>query len=120
MTPPNSADACVVQTTLPSAEAARAMAEALVDARLAACVQVLAVQSTYRWEGAICKEAEQLLTIKTRRSAWPALAAWMQANHPYAEPELLCLPVLAGAPGYLAWIQAQVVASAPGVAPPVG
>jgi len=100
-------DACVVMTTLGSQAAAEQLAGQLLDERLAACVQLLPIQSFYVWKGERCQEPEVLLMIKTRRSLWPALQAFVQARHPYEVPELLQLPVDAGWPAYLAWLRGQ-------------
>jgi len=91
-------------STCPDADAARRIADALVEARLAACVSVLpGLQSTYRWQGAIEHAQEQLLLIKTTREAWPALQSRLRELHPYELPELLAVEA-AGLPDYLQWI----------------
>lgn len=101
---------CVVQTTLPNEGAARVLAQHIVEARLGACVQMAPVSSVYRWQGAVHEDAEVLLSIKTRRALWPALLACVRERHPYDTPELLCLPVLGGAPAYLRWIDDSTLA----------
>lgn len=98
---------CVVQTTLPSEAQAAELARALVQARLAACVQVQAIRSFYVWQEQAHDEAEWLLSIKTRRALYPQLEAWLRTHHPYDTPEILCLPVTAGSAAYLAWVDAQ-------------
>ena len=97
-------DAVVVYVTAPSAEEARMLARVLVDERLAACVNLLPVESVYRWEGKVEEAAEALLVIKTRRARLDALAARVRALHPYAVPEIIALPVVSGWPPYLQWI----------------
>ena len=83
------------------------MARALVEGRLAACVNVVpGVRSFYRWKGEVDSGVEFLLIVKTSRDLFPALRAEMEKLHPYELPELLALPVVAGAENYLSWFQA--------------
>lgn len=98
----------VVYVTAPVAEAPR-LARALVEARLAACVNVVPeVRSVYRWEGAVHDEAEALLVIKTTHAGLPALQDGVRRLHSYSTPEIIALPVVAGDPAYLAWVAAGV------------
>lgn len=100
-----------VQTTVDDRGVAASIAQALVDERLAACVQVLGpIESTYRWEGAVEVATEWLLLVKTTEEAWPALSARIRALHPYRQPELIALPVARGSDGYLGWLRSEVVA----------
>lgn len=104
--------AWLVMTTLPSEDAARAMARELVAGRYAACVSLLAgLRSIYRWEGEVQEEAEVQLLCKTSPARLEALKAWIGAHHPYSVPELLCLPVAEGGESYLAWIADETRAS---------
>jgi periplasmic divalent cation tolerance protein len=83
----------------------RMLGRALVDERLAACVQVLpGVESIYRWDGAVETAAETLLILKTTRARLDALQARLVALHPYEVPELVALPAVAGLPAYLHWV----------------
>src|SRR5438128_8236824 len=97
-------DTVVVYVTAPSAEEARTLARVLVDERLAACVNLLPVESVYRWQGQVEEAAETLLVIKTRRARLDALAARLRALHAYAVPEIIALPVVSGWPPHLQWI----------------
>ena len=97
-------DAVVVYVTAPSAEEARTLARALVDERLAACVNLLPVESIYRWQGQVEEAAETLLVIKTWRNRLDALASRVRALHSYAVPEIIALPLIGGWPPYLQWI----------------
>ena len=84
------------------------MARAIVDERLAACVNVLApMTSTYRWKGAVEREAERQLVIKTTRDRLAALETRMRELHPYELPEFLVLTVEAASAGYAAWVTEQ-------------
>ena len=99
----------VVLVNAPPADAKR-IARALVEARLAACVNVIpGVTSIYRWEGAVHEDSECTLVIKTRRALVQELTARVRELHPYAVPEVVALPIAEGrgnAP-YLAWVIAE-------------
>ena len=103
-----SPEACLVLTTTATAEEAAELARGLVEQRLAACVQRQAIQSTYWWEGAVTEEAETLLLIKTERSRYREVEAFIRTHHGYSIPEILCLPVTAGSAEYLGWIKAAL------------
>jgi periplasmic divalent cation tolerance protein len=97
-----------VLTTLDDRGAAEALARAVVEARLAACAQVVGpVTSVYRWGGDIEQAAEWYCVMKTTGERYPALAAWIGQHHPYDTPELVATAIVAGAPGYLDWIAAE-------------
>lgn len=84
---------------------ADALAQGLVEARLAACVNVVpGLLSHYRWEGKLHRDKESLLLIKTRASLLKKVEAWVKKNHPYTVPEVLALPVAGGSKDYLAWL----------------
>ena len=101
-------DLVVVFTTMPDDARSDEMARALVDERLAACVNVLApMMSTYCWKGAVERETERQLVIKTTRGQLTALEARMRALHPYELPEFLVLTVEAASAGYAAWVAEQ-------------
>ncbi|EXI81789.1 MAG: Divalent-cation tolerance protein CutA [Candidatus Accumulibacter appositus] len=98
----------LVLTNLPDRPSAEALASELVEARLAACINVLApCHSIYRWQGALETASEVPLLIKTRSECYAALEAAIRARHPYELPEIIALPVTAGLPGYLAWVAAE-------------
>ena len=98
----------VLHCTCPDAATADRIATALVDERLAACVQQLpGVRSTYCWEGRVEQADEILLLIKTAKDRIPAAIARVQAMHPYDVPELLAIDASDGAPTYLDWVTAQ-------------
>ena len=92
-------------STCPDAETATVIARALVEERLAACVnQVPGIQSTYRWQGEIHEDTEVLLVIKTNRQRFDALRARLPALHPYDVPELVAVEIADGLPAYLEWL----------------
>ena len=98
--------AIVVLVTVGSEQEAETIATALLEERLAACVNVTSpVRSLYRWEGRIADDREWLLLIKTQARLFEALAARVRTLHSYDLPEIIALPVLAGTTDYVDWIQ---------------
>lgn len=96
----------VVLTTAGSEETARRIASALVERRLAACVNLVpGVASTYRWEGKVATDAERLLIVKTTRARLAEVEAAIREHHDYELPEVLVLPVAGGSAEYLRWIE---------------
>lgn len=102
------AEHVVVMTTTDDPEEAAALARALVEGRLAACVQAMPIASTYRWEGAVETADERLLLIKTRADRAAEVMAFLDEHHSYATPECVVVPVTGGLPAYLAWVDASV------------
>ena len=103
-----------VVTALDSREQADALATALVERRLAACVQCLGpITSTYRWLGAIEKGEEWLCVIKPLADTWSQLEQAIRELHPYEVPEILRMDVDAGNRDYLAWLRDAVAAPEP-------
>jgi periplasmic divalent cation tolerance protein len=101
----NMSDAVIVLTTLPGDADAAPIARALVEARLAACVNLLPpMQSIYRWQGAIEHETERQVLIKTSRARVEALWERLRALHPYEVPEFVVIPIVDGHQAYLNWI----------------
>jgi periplasmic divalent cation tolerance protein len=102
------ADIVLILTTVPTAEAGETIARALVEERLAACVNVLApMTSTYHWRGTVARDEERQLIIKTVRHVVPAVQARVAALHTYEVPELLVVPVAGGGASYLEWVRAE-------------
>jgi periplasmic divalent cation tolerance protein len=98
----------LVLTSCPDFETAALLRRELVKAHLAACVNQLgAVQSTYRWQGAIEEASEVALLIKTTRDRYPALEAELRRLHPYSVPEILAISVEMGCTDYLTWVSVQ-------------
>ena len=99
----------IVLTTLGAYTDAVAFARALVDERLAACVNILPVMtSIYRWKGTIEEDREQQLVIKTTSDRIEALEARLHELHPYEVPEFLVVGVTDGSPAYLEWLGESV------------
>lgn len=102
---PRRMDALLCLCTCPDAATAERLAASLVEERLAACVSLVpGLRSIYRWQGAIQRDEELLLLIKTTRARYPALQARLPALHPYELPELLAVEVADGLPAYLRWL----------------
>lgn len=95
---------CVALTSCAGQADAEALARALLEERLAACVQLRPVSSFYRWKGEIVGESEVQLVIKCRREAFPAVREAVLRRHTYEVPELVALPIVDGNSEYLDWI----------------
>jgi len=98
----------LVFTNLPDRAAAERIADALIEQRLAACVNILApCRSVYRWKDALQHDEEHPLLVKTTSERYAALEAAIRAAHPYELPEIVALPVERGLPAYLEWVAAE-------------
>jgi len=101
-------DGYLVISNLPDRASAEKLAHALVDKRLAACVNILSpCRSVYRWEGKIEDAEEFPMLIKTTRERYPALEAAIRAGHPYTVPEIIAIPLAGGLPAYLDWVESE-------------
>jgi periplasmic divalent cation tolerance protein len=95
----------IVMTAIDSAEKAEALARGIVEGRLAACVQVLPpMASFYFWEGAVQREAEHLLLIKTADEKYAEVEAFILANHSYDVPEIIAIRAENVSQGYAKWL----------------
>jgi|SRR5271155_307923 periplasmic divalent cation tolerance protein len=105
-------DKIVVLVTCGSKKEARKIAKALVDRRLAACVQEIGVpmRSTYRWKGRVESANEVLLLIKTSRKRFSAVSTLVKELHSYDVPEIIALNIAEGSREYLDWITSSVQA----------
>ncbi len=98
-----------VATTTANKSDAERIARALVERRLAACVQIAGpISSTYRWQDTIESAAEWLCTIKTTEGNYQRVESTIRELHTYDEPEIIAVPIVAGSSGYLTWLQDQV------------
>jgi periplasmic divalent cation tolerance protein len=102
-------DPIVVFLTAPNGEEATRLAELLVGAHLAACVQILPeMESVYRWQGKIERQEEILLIIKTTAEKFAELERQVRALHSYETPEIVAVPIVAGSNPYLEWLSDSV------------
>lgn len=102
-------DKIVVLSTCATEEEAEKLARSLVEARVAACVTTVpGARSFYRWQGVIEAAGECLLIIKSSRERFEPLCKALGSLHAYEVPEVLALPVVDGAPGYLQWLEDQL------------
>ncbi|GAB2553010.1 divalent-cation tolerance protein CutA [Rhodanobacter koreensis] len=110
MTPSTSPDTVLLcYCSCPDSTCAQALAEALVSERLAACVNRLpGISSTYRWQGQVTTDREELLLIKTTTGCFDALKARLLQLHPYELPELIAIPVEHGHSAYMDWVRQSV------------
>jgi len=100
--------AVVVLSTAGTRDEAERLATALVEERLAACVNLVPeITSIYRWQGEVERAGEVLMVIKTRRALASRLIARLRELHSYDVPEAIVLPIAAGARPYLAWLLAE-------------
>ena len=101
-------DTLLVMTNLPDRESASKLAHALLEQRLAACINILSpCRSVYRWKGAVEDAEEYPVLIKTTRSRYPALEVAIRAEHPYELPEIIAVHLSAGLPAYFEWVDAE-------------
>ncbi|HQL39446.1 MAG TPA: divalent-cation tolerance protein CutA [Anaerolineaceae bacterium] len=100
---------CIVMTTTGSLEEAARLAEALVNQKLAACVQMIPMTSCYPWQGKVQVESEQLMLIKTAADLYPQVEVAIIRIHNYEVPEIIRVPMDGGFSGYLGWINENVV-----------
>ncbi len=106
--------ALLVLTNLPDRAVAERLAEALVEQRLAACVNLLApCRSVYRWKGELQRDEEHPLLAKTTAERYAALEAAIRAAHPYELPEIIAVPIERGLPAYLKWIASETDSPTP-------
>lgn len=101
--------ALVVMTTAETPADGERLAKLLVEAELAACVQILPqITSVYRWQGKVVQAGETLLLIKTTRAAYAELEEAVKQNHSYQTPEIIALPIEVGSSEYLNWLKVSV------------
>jgi periplasmic divalent cation tolerance protein len=109
----NAERAVFVYTTYPSLVEAERIGKAVLERRLAACVNILpGMISHYWWQGAIDRGEEVVMIIKTRASLAESVRAAVKEMHSYTTPAILVLPIEGGEPGYLEWLMAETEAGA--------
>jgi periplasmic divalent cation tolerance protein len=98
----------LVLTNLPDRASAERLADQLIEARLAACVNILApCRSVYRWKDGVQRDEEHPMLLKTTADRYPALEAAIRERHPYELPEIVAVPIVRGLAGYLDWVRAE-------------
>ena len=101
-------DAYLVITNLPDRDSAAKLAHALIERRLAACVNILSpCRSVYRWQGKTEDAEEFPMLIKTTRERYAELEAAIRAGHPYELPEIIAIPLTGGLSKYLEWVESE-------------
>lgn len=98
----------LVLTTVASQEQARALAAAMLEQRLAACVQLQPIASLYRWQGQVQQEAEWRVLLKTAASRYSALETALRQAHPYELPAIVAVPVVQALPAFADWVAQEV------------
>jgi periplasmic divalent cation tolerance protein len=105
-------DKIVVLVTVGSAREGKKIARALLESRLAACVNITApIQSLFRWEGKVASAREHLLVIKTTRGRFKHVKSRVCEIHSYTTPEIISLPITDGSAEYLQWIENSVTST---------
>lgn len=95
---------CLVITTYADEENGKKIIDALLSQRLAACVQMMPIQSFYHWQGKIANDQEKLLLIKSKASLYSEIEATILRYHTYETPEIIQVPINTGFAGYLHWL----------------
>lgn len=99
----------IVFSNVPDVDCAQRIGEALVNAQLAACVNILSpCQSMYRWQGKLERASEIPMVIKTRQTVYDKVETMILSMHPYELPEIIALHVSGGLPRYLQWVDAEI------------
>ena len=102
-------DKIVILVTAANRDECRKIARHLVEARLAACVNILPpIESIYHWQGQIAEEQEYLLIVKSAKALFPEIETEILKLHSYRTPEIICLPIDEGSRNYLQWISDSV------------
>ncbi len=102
---------CIVLTTCPNSEEAKPLALKIIEEKLAACVQLSAITSYYRWEGITHQEPEIRLLIKTKNCLYQKLEGFIRQHHSYKAPEIVQIPITKGSEAYLDWMDENTLAS---------
>ena len=99
----------LVLVTAPSEDEARRIANALVEERLAACVNIVgAIESVYRWEGQVTTDRESLMIVKTTAAGYEQVEQRVKELHTYSTPEVIAIRIERGSEQYLSWLQGSV------------
>jgi periplasmic divalent cation tolerance protein len=96
-----------VLTTTEDSKQAKVIIHALLESRLAACIQTQNIDSHYVWQNELCNSQEVLLTIKTLSSSYEDVEKTILRHHPYDVPQIVALPIKQGLSSYLDWVKAN-------------
>ncbi|MBI1941673.1 MAG: divalent-cation tolerance protein CutA [Acidobacteria bacterium] len=108
-------DKVVIMVTAASRRECRKIARRLVEAKLAACVNITqGIESIYRWEGKLADEKEFVMLIKSTRGLFSQIKTEISKIHSYHTPEIICLPIIDGSRNYLQWVGDSVKPSSSG------
>lgn len=110
----------LVVTTVATRADANALARSIVDERLAACAQIAAIDSVYRWQGEVHAEAEFRIVFKTAAGRYPAIEAAIRARHPYTLPAIHAVAASHAEPAYAAWVALESGAATAAADPAAG
>jgi periplasmic divalent cation tolerance protein len=106
----NIIEGILVFSTASSKTEAVKIAEGLVDAKLAACVNIVSdIKSVFRWQGEICREGEALLIIKSIRDKYGLIEKKIKQLHSYDVPEIIAMPIIEGSKAYLKWVEKETL-----------
>ena len=94
----------MIITTCADRESAKMIAKLLVEKRLAACVQMIPIDSVYMWQGELCNDSETALFVKSKTALFDEISAAIKESHAYEIPEVIQIPITNGLPEYLQWI----------------
>jgi periplasmic divalent cation tolerance protein len=98
-------DFVVIFITAGSVEEAEKIGKGLVEKKLAACANIIQpIKSIFFWEGKLCEEKEALMVVKSRSELFKPLMDYVKKSHSYKVPEIIAVPIIAGLPDYLSWI----------------
>jgi periplasmic divalent cation tolerance protein len=100
---------CLITATFPDEQSAKVLIHLLLEQKLAACVQMMPIQSFYRWESKLCESNEQLVLIKTRSDLFTRVEKAILKHHPYTTPQIIQVPIEKGLSAYLQWIKEETI-----------
>ncbi len=100
---------CIVLTTVNDEAIKRKIIKDLLSKRLAACIQIMPIESHYLWEGNVCEDNEELLVIKTKTVLYKSVEDVIRMLHSYDTPQIVQLPITSGFPQYLNWLENNTI-----------
>jgi periplasmic divalent cation tolerance protein len=101
----NQSNFAIVLTAVVTEQQAEALAQRMLERKLAACIQIQKIKSYYRWNDKIAHDNEYLLLIKTKTNLFSDLSEFIKKNHSYETPEIIQIPIISGSNKYLEWME---------------